>query len=88
MSCSKCGRAFISNNLSAFPIEPKGTPDRKWMCEDCYFGLPSEHRIEYKILAKNFYNEKDPSKPIAREEYFKREEEKENGKTEIKTKVN
>lgn len=33
--CARCGRNFIENNLDAFPLDPPGTDDRRWVCGDC-----------------------------------------------------
>ena len=34
MKCYKCG-CSIESGKSFRPIEPKGTPNRKWVCNDC-----------------------------------------------------
>lgn len=35
MMCFKCGRKPIENNLSMFPIDKKGTKNRRWVCNEC-----------------------------------------------------
>jgi len=35
MKYYKCGRKPVQNNLDMLPIEPKGTPNRKWVCTEC-----------------------------------------------------
>ena len=34
MKCYKCNRELILNNLSGFPIDPKGK-NRRWVCTEC-----------------------------------------------------
>ncbi|MBH1941653.1 hypothetical protein I5677_12190 [Mobilitalea sibirica] len=34
MNCCKCNRT-MSEVKGMIPIEPKGTPNRKWVCTDC-----------------------------------------------------
>lgn len=34
LKCCKCGDG-IGSGKSFIPIEPKGTPDRKWACTEC-----------------------------------------------------
>ena len=35
MECCRCHRTPIANGLTMYPIEPKGTPNRKWVCTNC-----------------------------------------------------
>lgn len=39
MKCKQCGSS-IENNVSFYPVQPKGTKDRNWMCEECLAKLP------------------------------------------------
>lgn len=35
LTCSKCGKTMADLGCCFMPIEPKGTPNRKWACEYC-----------------------------------------------------
>lgn len=35
MKCCKCGRMLIGCKTPSFPIDPKGTPGRRWACMGC-----------------------------------------------------
>jgi uncharacterized protein YlaI len=52
MECCVCNRGIISNNLSATPIEPKGTPNRQWICDECNTKLPRSIQLSLAYTAR------------------------------------
>lgn len=43
MKCYKCGSS-IEKNVSFYPVQPKGTKNRKWACEECLHSIPERKR--------------------------------------------
>ena len=35
MKCYKCGKGIDDGVEVMLPIDPKGTPDRRWACVEC-----------------------------------------------------
>ena len=35
MKCYKCGKGMDDGVEEMLPIDPKGTPDRRWVCIEC-----------------------------------------------------
>lgn len=55
IKCFKCGKGIADDNysLNFYPIEPKGAPDRKWVCDKCM-----SKSIQLKQLAKHIWDTK------------------------------
>lgn len=35
LKCYKCGKGMDDGVEEMLPIDPKGTPDRRWVCIEC-----------------------------------------------------